>query len=168
MKALPRLEFDGAVDADGHILEPPDLWERYLEPAYRARALRIRRGDNGLEYLEIDGRPSKLVRNGMPSGLGAMDMVGGIFYEREKSGCDYRDNAPFGAMDPAERIARIEHENIERVFLYPTLNVLWVAECEDEDLTQAYLRAYNRWIVEFCADSGGRLIPIAQLSLGDP
>ena len=59
MKALPRLEFDGAVDADGHILEPPDLWERYLEPAYRARALRIRRADNGLENLEIDGRPSK-------------------------------------------------------------------------------------------------------------
>ena len=20
------------IDADGHILEPPDLWERYLEP----------------------------------------------------------------------------------------------------------------------------------------
>ena len=25
-----RLRFSGAVDADGHILEPPDLWERYL------------------------------------------------------------------------------------------------------------------------------------------
>lgn len=23
------------VDADGHILEPTDLWERYLEPQYR-------------------------------------------------------------------------------------------------------------------------------------
>lgn len=168
MKTLPRLEFDGAVDADGHILEPPDLWERYLEPAYRDRALRIKRDDKGLEYLEIDGRPSKLVRNGMPAGLGAMDLVGGIVYEREKTGCDYVDNAPFGAMDPAERIARIDQENIERVLLYPTLNVLWIAECEDEDLTQAYLRAYNRWIVEFCADSGGRLIPVAQLSLGDP
>jgi predicted TIM-barrel fold metal-dependent hydrolase len=30
------------------------------------------------------------------------------------------------------------------------------------------VRAYNRWIVDFCSDSGGRLIPIAQLSLGDP
>jgi len=49
MKTLPRLEFDGAVDADGHILEPPDLWERYLEPAYRDRALRSKRDDRGLE-----------------------------------------------------------------------------------------------------------------------
>ena len=44
------------IDCDGHILEPPDLWERYLEPGYRDRALRIRVGDDGFEYLEIDGR----------------------------------------------------------------------------------------------------------------
>ena len=69
---------------------------------------------------------------------------------------------------PAERMRRLDLENLERVFLYPTLGVLWIAECEDEELTQAYLRAYNRWIVDFCADSGGRLLPIAQLSLGDP
>ena len=36
----------GAIDADGHILEPADLWEKYLEPKYRDRALRIRTGEN--------------------------------------------------------------------------------------------------------------------------
>ncbi len=169
MNELPRLEVPGGIDADGHVLEPPDLWERYLEPRHRARALRIRKDEQGLEYLEIDGRPSKLIRKGMPAGLGAMDRRGGIVYEREaKTGLAYVDNAPLGAMDPAERLERLDQENLERVFLYPTLSVLWVAECEDEEITQAYLRAYNRWIVDFCADSGGRLIPIAQLSLGDP
>ena len=68
MNPLPRLEYPGGVDGDGHILEPPDLWERYLEPAYRERALRIRKDEQGLEYLEIDGRSSKLVRRGMPAG----------------------------------------------------------------------------------------------------
>ena len=168
MKELPRLEFDGGVDGDGHVLEPPDLWERYLEPRYRDRALRIRADEDGLEYVEIDGRPSKLVRKGMPAGLGAMDRVGGFIYEREPTGSAYVDNAPLGSMDPQERLERLDLENLERAFLYPTLGVLWVAECEDEDLTQAYARAYNRWIVDFCADSGERLIPIAQLSLGDP
>ena len=169
MKALPRLSLPGGVDGDGHVLEPPDLWERYLEAPLRNRALRVRKDDRGLEYVEIDGRPSKLVRGGMPGGLGAMDRVGGIVYERErKTGLDYVDLAPLGAMDPAERLRRLDLENLERVFLYPTLGVLWIAECEDEALTQAYLRAYNRWIVDFCSDSGGRLIPIAQLSLGDP
>ena len=165
---LPRLALSGAVDADGHLLEPPDLWERYLEPAWRDRALRIRTDENGLDYLEIDNRPSKLVRAGMPSGLGGMDRVGGIAWKRDPVGLAYVDDAPFGAMDPAERIRRLDLENLDRCFLYPTLNLLWVAECEDEDLTQAYVRAYNRFIVDFCADSGGRLVPVAQLSLGDP
>jgi predicted TIM-barrel fold metal-dependent hydrolase len=166
--ALERFEHDGAIDADGHVLEPPDLWNRYLEPKYRSRALTIRKDDHGLEYMEIDGQPSKLIRNGTPAALAAMDRIGGISYERERTGLLYVDQAPLGAMDPRERLQRLDLENIERAFLYPTLGVLWVAECDDEDLTQAYLRAYNRWIVDFCADSGGRLIPIAQLSLGDP
>ncbi len=168
MADLDKLPYPGGVDADGHLLEPPDLWERYLDPAYRDRALRIRTDERGLEYLEIDGRPSKLVRHGMPAGLGAMDRVGGISFEREPTGLAYVDNAPLGAMDARERLERLDLENLGACFLYPTLGVLWVAECEDEDLTQAYLRAYNRWIVDFCGDSGGRLIPIAQLSLGDP
>ena len=32
------------VDSDGHVLEPADMWERYLEPKYRERAIRIRDG----------------------------------------------------------------------------------------------------------------------------
>jgi predicted TIM-barrel fold metal-dependent hydrolase len=169
MNPLPRLPFPGAVDGDGHILEPPDLWQRYLEPKFRDRAPTIRVDDQGLEYLEIDGRSSKIVRGGMPAGLGAMDRVGGYVYEREAStGLKYVDEAPLGAMDPKERIERLDMENIERAFLYPTLGIFYIAECEDEELTQAYLRAYNRWIVDFCSDSGGRLLPVAQLSLGDP
>ena len=39
--------FAGAVDADGHILEPPDLWETYLDPSFRDRALRIVRTRTG-------------------------------------------------------------------------------------------------------------------------
>ena len=169
MKPLPRLPFSGAVDGDGHVLEPPDLWARYLEPRFRKRALTIRTDDAGLEYLEIDGRPSKIVRGGMPAGLGAMDRVGGYVYEREaKTGLRYVDEAPLGAMDPRERTQRLDMENLARCFLYPTLSLFFIAECEDEEFTQACLRAYNRWIVDFCADSGGRLLPMAQLSLGDP
>ena len=39
----------GAIDADGHILEPADLWETYLEPKYRDRALRLRTNSDGSE-----------------------------------------------------------------------------------------------------------------------
>jgi hypothetical protein len=51
------------IGRDGHILEPPDLWERHLEPRYRARALPIR-VDKGHEYLVIDGKRATLPRQG--------------------------------------------------------------------------------------------------------
>ena len=41
---IVRFPYDGAVDADGHILEPANLWEDYLEERYRPRAMRIKRG----------------------------------------------------------------------------------------------------------------------------
>ena len=75
MRELPtvhRLAYDGAIDADGHILEPPDMWERYLEPRFRHLALRIVRDSDGLEELEIGGRRSSVSTHGMPSLLGVM------------------------------------------------------------------------------------------------
>ncbi len=165
---LPRIPYPGVVDADGHILEPPDLWERYLEPKYRDRAVHIRKDDRGLEYLEINGQPSKLVRNGSPATLGVMDKLGGFEYTREPIGLGYVDNASFGSMDAKERLQRLDIEGIERVFLYPTLGLLWETECEDLDLSVAYARAYNRWIVDFCSESNGRLLPIAHIPLALP
>src|SRR5215204_111052 len=42
------------VDADGHILEPLDLWDNYMDPKFRDRAPRIAKGDNGKERLIIE------------------------------------------------------------------------------------------------------------------
>src|SRR2546428_8351936 len=59
------------VDADGHVLEPADTWLKYLEPAYRDRAIRIARDEHGYEVLLIDGQPLKTLR-------GALGALGGI------------------------------------------------------------------------------------------
>jgi predicted TIM-barrel fold metal-dependent hydrolase len=167
MHETHRLPYDGAVDADGHILEPPDLWETYLEPKYRDRALRIRLDENGLEELEIGGERSMMARKGMPSTLGAMgdpDMRG-IMFDPERT---YMKMAPYGSMDPKERLKLLDAENISAAILYTTVGLLWEAELTDPELSQAYCRAYNRWIADFCRDGEGRLIPTAHLSLTDP
>src|SRR5262245_40678879 len=111
-----------------------------------------------------------MVRRGLPGGLGAMDLVGGIPRppERPATGSSYLDNAGLGAWDARERLTRLDREHLDAAILYPTLGVLWEAECEDLELAQAYTRAYHRWIVDFCADGAGRLFPIAHLSLGLP
>jgi predicted TIM-barrel fold metal-dependent hydrolase len=161
-----RLSHPGAVDADGHILEPPDLWETYLEPQYRNRALRIVLDADGLEELEIGGQRSKLSRHGFPSTLGAMGDpdLRAMQLDPERT---YMREAPFGSMDPNERIKVLDAEGIDAVVLYTTIGLIWEVELEDVELSQAYTRAYNRWICEFCAGHD-RLIPTAHLSLGDP
>ena len=43
------------IDADGHILEPLDLWDKYIDPKFRDHAPRLVKGDNkGMERLVIE------------------------------------------------------------------------------------------------------------------
>ncbi len=166
MHEAHRVAESGAVDADGHILEPPTLWEEYIDPAFRDRALRIRVDENGLEELEIDGRRSQMSRRGFPATLGAMGAPDLADMQKNPERT-YLGESPYGAMDPSERIDVLDAENIDIAFLYTTVGLLWEAEVDDPELSQAYTKAYNRWICEFCADEP-RLVPTAHLSLSDP
>src|SRR5262245_58063749 len=107
---LHRLKFPGAVDADGHILEPADLWERYPVRAHCDRALRIRRDADGLEYLEIGGKPSERSRRGFPGTLGGMGKhTDEIKPSPERT---YLAGAPFGSMDADERLALLDRQGL--------------------------------------------------------
>jgi predicted TIM-barrel fold metal-dependent hydrolase len=162
---IQKLKFSGAVDADGHILEDAGLWDRYIEAKYKDRALRTRLDSKGQEYLEVAGRPSKIFHSGRLGGLSAMGTTRDDKWQDRPT---YGGMAPFGAMDAKERLERIDAEGLAAAFLYPTMSLLWETETDDPELAQAYTRAYNRYIVDFCSESHGRLIPIAHLSLGDP
>src|SRR5215469_11568113 len=140
------------IDCDGHILEPPDLWETQLEPAFRDRAIRIRVGDDGYEYLEIDRRRAKLPRPGQLGTLGGMGqrvdearrlresaMRGEMRPEDVRGirpGPDqtYLRGAAFGTMDMKERIQLLDREGLAKAVLYPTLGLLWEAELFDPEL----------------------------------
>ncbi|HJU28533.1 MAG TPA: amidohydrolase family protein, partial [Candidatus Binataceae bacterium] len=173
------------IDADGHILEPPDLWEKYLEEKYRPRAIRVRVGDDGYEYLEVDGKRAKMTRQGQLGTLGGMGKqveearrrreqfisagkADQLRFEKPRPEDTYLKGAAFGTMDMKERLQLLDQEGMAKSILYPTIGLLWECETMDPELSAVYCRAYNRWIADFCRDSGGRLIPIAHLSLGDP
>ncbi|HVC45196.1 MAG TPA: amidohydrolase family protein [Candidatus Binataceae bacterium] len=173
------------IDADGHILEPPDLWEKYLEAKYRDRAVRIRVGEDGYEFLEVDGKRAKLTRQGQLGTLGGMGKqveesrrrreefvnsgrASELRYEKPKPEDTYLKGAAYGTMDMRERLQLLDREGMAKSVLYPTIGLLWECETMDVELSGAYCRAYNRWIADFCRDSGGRLVPIAHVSLGDP
>ena len=105
-------------------------------------------------------------RRGFPSTLGAMGEPD-LAVDAARPRPHLSAEAPYGCMDPAERSHVLDAERIDAVVLYTTVGLLWEAELEDPALSQAYTRAYNRWICEFCAGNP-RLVPTAHLSLSDP
>ena len=154
------------VDADGHVLEPADTWQQYIDPAFRDRAIRIGRDDEGLERVWFDNAPMQLLR-------GNLGTLGGIELEPGQLGAltreyTYADGSPPGSYDPAERLKVLDSEGIDRVLLYPTIGICWEGNVDDPDLASAYTRAYNRWLVDFCSHAPNRLYPVAHISLIDP
>ena len=153
------------VDADGHVLEPRDVWLRYLEPELRDRAIRIERDAQGVEVLLVDGRPHLSLR-GRLGALGGIGMDSAdLMTVGERS---YEDGCPPGGYDPQARLKIMDGEKIDVVLLYPTIGIAWEGLVRDPKLATAYCRAYNRWIVDFCATDKRRLVPIAHICLKDP
>ncbi len=153
------------VDADGHVLEPRDTWQKYIEPGLRDRAIRIEKDDEGVEVLLVDGKPHLALR-------GRLGALGGIGMDSEDlmtvGQRSYEDGCPAGGYDPSARLSVMDDEQIDIALLYPTIGIAWEGVVRDPKIATAYCRAYNRWIVDFCSHDRRRLVPIAHICLKDP
>lgn len=154
------------VDADGHVMEPRNLWLKYLEPQWRDRAIRIEKDNAGLEALLIDGKSHGLV-HGRLGALGGIGMQADIDALMTPGFRSYEDGLVPGGYDPAARLKVLDEEGIGVVLLYPTLGIHWEGHVTDARLAHAYTQAYNRYIVDFCAEDRKRLVPIAHINLLD-
>src|SRR5271166_5094718 len=90
------------VDSDGHILEPLDLWERYLEPRYGDRAIRRRVNEKGYEYLEFDREPMFLPAGTMGGWGGAYMDINELMVPGKLTYWESAKRTP-GAIDPGAR-----------------------------------------------------------------
>jgi predicted TIM-barrel fold metal-dependent hydrolase len=100
-------------------------------------------------------------------------MVAAVGYPREEmtmTPITYDDMRP-GCYDPKARLADMDVNWVEASACYPTFPRFCgqtFSEGKDKELGLACVVAYNDWIVEeWCAGSGGRLIPICLIPLWD-
>ena len=153
-------------DADSHVVEPPALWEKYLEPDYRTlgkHALWRHEGRSG-SYLKVNGEIFRdtgnpnLPRHALWRPGMSWDAIGEL---------DPHMRHPMneGASDPRARLADMDAMGIDQALLYPT----WFAEgfflVSDPDVAFALARAYNDWITDFCRAAPQRLFAAAILPL---
>ena len=150
---------NAVVDCDAHILEPADLWERYLEPKFRDRAIRIEEHE-GRERLIIG---EKVVLEGVVAGLGGAEADKTELFSGKLS---YRRDNPLDSYDPHARAARMDQWGIAKSIVFPTISIL-PFPTDDLALANAYCRAYNNWVNEFCESVPGRFYPIALVNWRD-
>ncbi len=153
---MPELFRDAAsitypiIDCDAHVNEPPDLWLERLPSKWKDRAPQVRHDDNGDLWIFDGGREK------WPVGLTAV--AGLSYFDYKPMGITYASMRP-GSFETRARLDDMDADGIYAQILYPSVTLRGARiYSQDRDLQVACVRAYNEWLLEFCEDSGGRLI----------
>src|SRR5262245_24094195 len=156
------------LDCDQHLFETADLWARYCDPGDRHHALRLEEDDLGHTWLLWgDQRLSPAFHQvpGQPEQIGRQ-------IQRLKDGqpaeYSYREITPTHYEDPVARVRYLDEQGIDAAMLFPNYGLGWERTlASDVPATLANMRAWNRWTVDVAAAGGGRLFPVAHLTLRD-
>ena len=142
-------------DADGHVVEPDDLWDRYLPARYLDYAPRAVQGDDEF-WFECHDRVGFRI-------AGRRESVGapGQTPHQEPSPVAAR-----GGTEPGPRLEDMAVDAIATVALYPTFGLMIQGVTEREPAA-ALCRAVNDWLAEYCAHDPNRLLGIGTLPMTD-
>jgi predicted TIM-barrel fold metal-dependent hydrolase len=142
-----------AFDADNHYYEALDAFTRHLDPALGPRTIQWAE-INGRKYHVVGGRVSHAVVNptfdpiakagamhdyfrGNPDGRNPLEFL----REREPIRPEYRDRDA--------RLAVMDEQGIEQIWLFPTLGILYEELLkEDPEAVTLVFRAFNQWVEE--------------------
>ena len=151
-------------DSDMHIMEPPDLWERYIAPEFRSIAPRGVTSENvrdlGISFPE-EQRDGRTLRRTPRRGHN---------YERNQA--LYRGDSARGWSGEAQLDA-MDVEGLDAAVMFPSrgLNVLvgpdGGARVSDPRFAAAIARAYNDWLSDFCKADPDRMHGAGMLSVYD-
>ena len=149
------------VDADCHILEPPDIWTNWLPEKYADKAPKlVKDAQGGDAWLTAVG--------GEPDPIGLVSTPGMPFDEFRWFGVTY-DEARTGCYNGAARLEDMDIDGVYAEMLYPPQRTMshFLGD-DDDDFVLAGVEAYNNFLFEeFCAPDPKRLIGLAQIpSLG--
>ncbi|MGD0290319.1 MAG: amidohydrolase family protein [Candidatus Binataceae bacterium] len=149
------------IDADGHIVEPRQLWEEYVEPEFRDRVVRVQRGAEGIDEFWVNGER----RRGPGGSIVASVIPGGYLDPARTRAAAWEDILP-GSWDPHARIKVLDEEGIDVSFLYPSFYLIY-GDLEEPRLAAAACRAYNNWMADFCRPYPRRLFGVAPMPIQD-
>ena len=148
------------LDSDMHIMEPPDLWQRYIDPEYKSMAPRGLTSQNvrdlGIQFPDESQSDQSRVSRSLQKGK-----------NYEKNQVLYRDHSERG-WTPECQLEAMDLEGLDMAVMFPSrgLSVLTRPDLEPR-LAAAIARAYNDWMYHFCAVDPQRLVGAGMISVYD-
>ena len=143
------------MDADRHVMEPEDLYDRYLEPEFKGKVYI----SPGRKQRIVDGRPVSDNTNA-PSG-------GGMTLGEGYRAC--YPEAVAADFDAPSNLHDMDREGVDVAVLFPTvgLYIMW-ADFIAPRLSAGICRAYNNWLADYCSADRERLHGVMLIPLQDP
>lgn len=173
------------LDADCHVLEPQGLWLEYLEPEFRSRVPTLRPlvdrrpGFTPADMVMLARRHLLTMRFGVdPVSSAHVQVDGQLIWDRisdelwirgvEQTVRNY-PRAVEADFDSRSQVEFLREMGAERAYLYPTTGLwLFAIDGMEPALAAALVRAYNRWLRDFCAEAPGMLNGVGAMCRHDP
>jgi predicted TIM-barrel fold metal-dependent hydrolase len=178
MTELPRI-----ISVDDHVVEPAHLWDTWLPARFRDRGPRVeRRGIGSIRHVGGGVYEQTFTPGGPLADCWVYEdlvyinkrHVAAVGYDRDEMEMvpiTYDEMRP-GCYEPKARLDDMDLNWVDASLSFPTFPRFCgqtFLEAKDRDLAHACVVAYNDWMMEeWCADSGGRLIPLCLIPLWDP
>jgi len=145
------------VDADCHVLEPPDIWKNWLPEKDQDKAPQLVKDYAGGDaWLTAVG--------GQPDPIGLVSTPGMPFDKFRWYGVTYEE-ARAGCYNGEERLKDMDIDGVGAEVLFPPQRTIghYLGD-EDDDFVMAGIEAYNNFLFdEFMAPDPTRLIGMAQI-----
>jgi predicted TIM-barrel fold metal-dependent hydrolase len=143
------------IDADQHIIEPPDLWLKWLPKKFHDRAPKLGKDEDGGDAWMLGDTAEP---------LGLVTIVGKPYTEFRWTGVRYQDVDP-GCWEPRRRLELMDMDGVDAALIYPPQRTMgYFMTSGDREFHLAGIEAFNNWLVEeFCAAAPERLGAVAQI-----
>ena len=150
----------GYVSADGHVVEPADLWTTRMDKRFRERAPRIEAGRKGDFYI-IEGLAP------FPVGFDGAAVNSRAEGKAMQTHFEFADTRP-GAFDAKARLADQDLDHVRAEVIYPGIVGMVGYATPDAEYYREIARVYNDWMGEFSAEAPDRLLGVGLLPIRGP
>lgn len=157
------------LDADLHVIEPYDLYLKYMDPKWgdripRAEPRTLQAGDI-YDFRTADGSPvRKPWREAPPKD--ALTPSSLRMEHRKAQIAPYYEEAVTRQFDPVSQLKAMDREGVDVAVLFRTFP-LHADESQEPEYANALCQAWNNWITDFCKENPRRLKAAGLITLHD-